>query len=31
VRNGPLVVALHWLALNRVRLPDIVRAGAVSR
>jgi ADP-ribose pyrophosphatase len=31
VRNGPLVVALHWLALNRARLPDIVRAGAIPR
>ena len=31
VRNGPLVVALHWLALNRARLLDIVRAGAIPR
>jgi ADP-ribose pyrophosphatase len=31
VRNGPLVVALQWLALNRGRLADIARTGAVSR
>jgi ADP-ribose pyrophosphatase len=31
VRNGPLIVALQWLALNRGRLADIARAGAVSR
>ena len=31
VRNGPLIVALQWLALNRGRLPEIVRTGAVSR
>ena len=31
VRNGPLVVALQWLALNRGRLADIARAGATSR
>jgi ADP-ribose pyrophosphatase len=30
VRNGPLIAALQWLALNRARLPDIARAGAVS-
>jgi ADP-ribose pyrophosphatase len=30
VRNGPLVAALHWLALNRHRLGDIARTGAVS-
>jgi ADP-ribose pyrophosphatase len=30
VRNGPLVAALQWLALNRNRLHDIARAGAVS-
>lgn len=30
VRNGPLVVALHWLALNRAHLADIARAGVVS-
>src|SRR5512132_450132 len=31
VRNGPLVTALQWLALNRGRLADIVRTGSVSR
>jgi ADP-ribose pyrophosphatase len=31
LRNGPLVTALQWLALNRGRLADIVRIGAVSR
>jgi ADP-ribose pyrophosphatase len=31
IRNGPLIVALQWLALNRGRLPEIVRTGAVSR
>jgi ADP-ribose pyrophosphatase len=31
VRNGPLVAALQWLALNRARLPDIARTGPVSR
>jgi ADP-ribose pyrophosphatase len=31
VRNGPLVAALQWLALNRDRLPDIARLGAISR
>ena len=31
VRNGPLVTALQWLALNRARLADIVRTGAISR
>jgi ADP-ribose pyrophosphatase len=31
VRNGPLVAALQWLALNRDRLPDIARSGAISR
>src|SRR5262245_4904254 len=30
VRNGPLVAALQWLALNRKRLHDIARAGEVS-
>jgi ADP-ribose pyrophosphatase len=30
VRNGPLIAALQWLALNRARLADIARAGAVS-
>ena len=31
VRNGPLVAALQWLALNRDRLADIARAGRISR
>jgi ADP-ribose pyrophosphatase len=31
VRNGPLVAALQWLALNRARLADIARGGPVSR
>src|SRR6266550_870091 len=31
VRNGPLVTALQWLALNRPRLAEIARTGAVSR
>jgi ADP-ribose pyrophosphatase len=31
VRNGPLVAALQWLALNRTRLADIVRTGAMPR
>jgi ADP-ribose diphosphatase len=31
VRNGPLVVALHWLALNRARLAEIACAGAISQ
>jgi ADP-ribose pyrophosphatase len=30
VRNGPLVTALQWLALNRGRLADIARTGVVS-
>jgi ADP-ribose pyrophosphatase len=30
VRNGPLIAALQWLALNRGRLADIARTGAVS-
>src|SRR5215471_15091928 len=30
VRNGPLVVALQWLALNRHRLADIARAAGIS-
>jgi ADP-ribose pyrophosphatase len=29
IHNGPLIVALHWLALNRSRLPEIVRNGSV--
>jgi ADP-ribose diphosphatase len=28
VRNGPLVTALQWLALNRGRLADVVRTGS---
>jgi ADP-ribose diphosphatase len=28
VRNGPLILALQWLALNRGRLAEIVRAGS---
>ena len=31
VRNGPLIIALQWLALNRGRLSEIVRTGAVTR
>jgi ADP-ribose diphosphatase len=31
VRNGPLIVALQWLALNRGRLAEIARAGTTSR
>jgi ADP-ribose pyrophosphatase len=31
IRNGPLIVALQWLALNRGRLAEIVRTGAVAR
>src|SRR5262249_24631220 len=31
MRNGPLVVALQWLALNRGRLADIACAGTISR
>jgi hypothetical protein len=30
VRNGPLIVALQWLALNRGRLAEIVRTGFAS-
>jgi ADP-ribose pyrophosphatase len=30
VRNGPLVTALQWLALNRGRLAEIARTGVVS-
>lgn len=26
MRNGPLVIALQWLALNRARLADLLRA-----
>ena len=31
VRNGPLIIALQWLALNRGRLSEIVRTGAIAR
>jgi hypothetical protein len=31
VRNGPLIVALQWLAPNRGRRADIARAGTTSR
>jgi ADP-ribose pyrophosphatase len=31
LHNGPLIVALQWLALNRARLGEIVRTGSVSR
>jgi ADP-ribose diphosphatase len=30
LHNGPLLVALQWLALNRARLDDIVRAGSAG-
>lgn len=30
VRNGPLIVALQWLALNRDRLAEIVRTGTAA-
>ncbi len=30
IRNGPLIIALQWLALNRGRLPEIVRTGSAS-
>jgi ADP-ribose pyrophosphatase len=30
MHNGPLIVALQWLALNQNRLDDIVRAGTVA-
>jgi ADP-ribose pyrophosphatase len=30
MRNGPLIVALQWLALNQGRLEDIVRAGTAK-
>jgi ADP-ribose pyrophosphatase len=29
IHNGPLIVALQWLALNRSRIPEIVRKGSV--
>jgi hypothetical protein len=28
MHNGPLVVALQWLALNRSRLGELLRAGS---
>ena len=31
VRNGPLIIALQWLALNRGRLREIVRMGSITR
>jgi len=31
VRNGPLIIALQWLALNRGRLSEIVRIGSITR
>jgi ADP-ribose pyrophosphatase len=31
VRDGPLIIALQWLALNRGRLSEIVRTGSVTR
>ena len=31
MRNGPLIIALQWLALNRGRLGEIVRTGASTR
>jgi len=30
VRNGPLIIALQWLALNRGRLSEIVRIGSIT-
>ena len=30
VRNGPLIIALQWLALNRGRLSEIVRTGSIT-
>jgi len=30
VRNGPLIIALQWLALNRGRLSEIVRMGSIT-
>jgi ADP-ribose pyrophosphatase len=29
IHNGPLIIALQWLALNRSRLPEIVRTGSL--
>jgi ADP-ribose pyrophosphatase len=31
VRNGPLIIALQWLALNRGRLGEIVRMSSFTR
>lgn len=31
VRNGPLIIALQWLTLNRGRLSEIVRMGSITR
>jgi ADP-ribose pyrophosphatase len=31
VRDGPLIIALQWLALNRGRLSEMVGAGALTR
>lgn len=31
VRNGPLIIALQWLALNRGRLGEIVRMASIAR
>jgi ADP-ribose pyrophosphatase len=31
LRNGPLIIALQWLALNRGRLSEIVRMGSITR
>jgi ADP-ribose diphosphatase len=31
VRNGPLIIALQWLALNRGRISEIVRTGSITR
>ncbi len=31
LRNGPLIMALQWLALNRHRLDDVIRAGSATR
>ena len=31
VRNGPLIIALQWLALNRGRLSEVVRMGSITR
>ena len=31
VRNGPLIIALQWLALNRGRLSEILRMGSITR